>query len=91
MTPRKIKTVILVDDSMSVRALVTPCSEILMSPQMTEGNLWLQAREALGGIVDIANSRGTKGIDLHFMHQEEFYANMRVCTSTEISAWRSFD
>ncbi|KAG6330684.1 hypothetical protein ID866_8402 [Astraeus odoratus] len=52
----EIKAVILVDDSIS----------------MTEGNLWQQARGALGGIVDIANRYGSTGIDLHFMHDVEF-------------------
>ncbi|KAL4077549.1 hypothetical protein J3A83DRAFT_4046134, partial [Scleroderma citrinum] len=55
----EIKTVILVDDSISV-----------------EGNLWLQAREALGGIVDIANRHGPKGVDLHFMHRDGYAANL---------------
>lgn len=52
--------------------------------QMTEGNLWLQAREALGGIVDIANRHGPKGIDLHFMHQEGHAENLHVSISPKI-------
>ncbi|KAG1740160.1 uncharacterized protein EDB91DRAFT_1248481 [Suillus paluster] len=55
------KTVILIDDSIS----------------MTEGNSWNQVREALAGIVDLAIQYGSKGIDLHFMHQNTFAENMR--------------
>lgn len=44
---------------------------------MAEGDLWEQAREALAGIVDIANQYGSKGIDLHFMHQDEYGPNMQ--------------
>lgn len=56
----EIKTVILVDDSLS----------------MTEGNLWVQAREALAGIVDIANRYGSKGVDLHFLHGDAYGENI---------------
>ncbi|KAG2072049.1 hypothetical protein BDR04DRAFT_1097325 [Suillus decipiens] len=55
------KTVILIDDSMS----------------MAEGDSWNQVREALGGIVDLAIQYGSKGLDLHFMHQTQFAENMR--------------
>ncbi|KAG1866033.1 hypothetical protein F4604DRAFT_1928350 [Suillus subluteus] len=55
------KTVILIDDSIS----------------MAEGDSWNQVREALGGIVDIAIQYGSKGLDLHFMHQNQFAENMR--------------
>ncbi|KAG2143471.1 uncharacterized protein EDB93DRAFT_1252074 [Suillus bovinus] len=55
------KTVILIDDSIS----------------MAEGDLWSQMREALAGIVDLAIQYGSKGIDLHFMHQTQFAENMR--------------
>lgn len=55
-----IKTVILVDDSLS----------------MTEGNLWVQAREALAGIIDIANRYGSKGVDLHFLHGDAYGENL---------------
>ncbi|KAG1816351.1 uncharacterized protein BJ212DRAFT_1480799 [Suillus subaureus] len=55
------KTVILIDDSIS----------------MAEGDSWNQVREALGGIVDIAIQYGSKGLDLHFMHQTQFAENMR--------------
>jgi hypothetical protein len=55
------KTVILIDDSIS----------------MAEGDSWNQVREALGGIVDIAIQYGSKGLDLHFMHQSQFAENMR--------------
>jgi hypothetical protein len=56
----EIKTVIVIDDSMS----------------MQEGNLWELAREALAGIVDIANQYGSKGADIHFMHTDDFAPNM---------------
>ncbi|KAI6148016.1 hypothetical protein BKA82DRAFT_4147326 [Pisolithus tinctorius] len=56
----EIKTVILVDDSLS----------------MTEGNLWVQAREALAGIIDIANRYGSKGVDLHFLHGDAYGENI---------------
>lgn len=55
------KTVILIDDSIS----------------MTEGDSWSQVREALAGIVDLAIQYGSKGLDLHFMHQHQFAENMR--------------
>jgi len=45
---------------------------------MTEGNLWFQAREAVEGLVDIVNWRGTKGIDLHFIHHEGIYGDLQV-------------
>jgi hypothetical protein len=45
---------------------------------MAEGDSWNQVREALGGIVDIAIQYGSKGLDLHFMHQSQFAENMRV-------------
>jgi len=57
----EIKTVIVIDDSMS----------------MQEGNLWVQAREALAGIVDIANKYGSKGADIHFMHWDDYAPNMQ--------------
>lgn len=55
------KTVILIDDSIS----------------MNEGDSWNQVREALAGIVDLAIQYGSKGLDLHFMHQHSFAENMR--------------
>ena len=51
---------------------------------MTDGNLWTQAMEALGGIVDIANRHGPRGVDLHFMHQDGFAENMHVSTISDI-------
>jgi Mg-chelatase subunit ChlD len=57
----EIKTIIVVDDSMS----------------MQEGSLWEQAREALAGIVDIANQYGSKGSDIHFMHQDDYAPSMQ--------------
>ncbi|KAG1720398.1 hypothetical protein EDB19DRAFT_2029883 [Suillus lakei] len=55
------KTVILIDDSIS----------------MADGDSWNQVREALAGIVDLAMQYGSKGLDLHFMHQHQFAENMR--------------
>ncbi|KAG1774736.1 hypothetical protein EV702DRAFT_1122413, partial [Suillus placidus] len=55
------KTAILIDDSIS----------------MAEGDSWSQMREALAGIVDLAIQYGSKGLDLHFMHQDQFAENMR--------------
>jgi hypothetical protein len=49
---------------------------------MAEGDSWNQVREALAGIVDLAIQYGSKGLDLHFMHQSQFAENMRV--------WESF-
>ncbi|KAG8215207.1 hypothetical protein J3R82DRAFT_8748 [Butyriboletus roseoflavus] len=57
----EIKTVIVIDDSMS----------------MQEGNLWEQTREALAGIVDIANKYESKGTDIHFMHGDDYAPNMQ--------------
>ena len=45
---------------------------------MQEGNLWEQAREALAGIVDIANQYGSKGADIHLMHMDDYAPNMLV-------------
>ena len=45
---------------------------------MQEGNLWEQAREALGGIVEIANQYGSKGADIHFVHLDDFAENILV-------------
>ena len=45
---------------------------------MQEGNLWEQAREALAGIVEIANQYGSKGADIHFMHSDDYAPNMLV-------------
>lgn len=45
---------------------------------MQDGNLWAQTREALAGIVDIANRYGSKGADIHFMHIDEYAPNMKV-------------
>ncbi|KIJ61245.1 hypothetical protein HYDPIDRAFT_31547 [Hydnomerulius pinastri MD-312] len=66
----EIKTVVLIDDSIS----------------MAEGDLWAQAREALAGIVDIANKYGSKGTDIHFMHQDVYGPNMQSKSySTKLS------
>ncbi|KAI9463132.1 hypothetical protein HD554DRAFT_1415686 [Boletus coccyginus] len=64
----EIKTVIVIDDSLS----------------MQDGNLWAQTREALAGIVDIANRHGSKGADIHFMHIDEYAPNMQ--SSAEVNA-----
>lgn len=45
---------------------------------MQEGNLWELTREALAGIVDIANQYGSKGADIHFMHGDDYAPNMQV-------------
>lgn len=52
---------------------------------MAEADLWSQMREALAGIVDLAIQYGSKGIDLHFMHQTQFAENMRVWESVRWS------
>jgi hypothetical protein len=57
----EIKTVIVIDDSIS----------------MQQGNLWELTREALAGIVDIANQYGSRGSDIHFMHGDEYAQNMQ--------------
>lgn len=36
---------------------------------MTAENLFLQAREAIAGIVEISGSHGPSGMDLHLLHQ----------------------
>ncbi|KAG6374071.1 hypothetical protein JVT61DRAFT_4712 [Boletus reticuloceps] len=53
-------------------------SSLTDSMSMQEGNLWEQAREALAGIVDIANQYGSKGADIHFMHWDDYAPNMQV-------------
>jgi hypothetical protein len=45
---------------------------------MTEGESWNQVGEALAGIVDIAMQYGSKGLDMHFMHEEQFAENIKV-------------
>jgi len=45
---------------------------------MTEGSLWREAKEAVGGLVDIASHHGNKGIDLHFMHHDGIYRDLQV-------------
>jgi hypothetical protein len=45
---------------------------------MQQGNLWELTREALAGIVDIANQYGSRGSDIHFMHGDEYAQNMQV-------------
>ncbi|KAG1778067.1 hypothetical protein EV702DRAFT_1186762 [Suillus placidus] len=39
--------------------------------------MWMVMREALAGIVDLTIQYGSKGLDLHFMHQNQFAENMR--------------
>ncbi|OAX33491.1 hypothetical protein K503DRAFT_804324 [Rhizopogon vinicolor AM-OR11-026] len=60
------KTVILIDDSIS----------------MAEEQSWTLVREALAGIVDLANQYGSQGIDLHFLHHHDFHKNIK--TSREV-------
>ncbi|KAH7909999.1 hypothetical protein BJ138DRAFT_1114507 [Hygrophoropsis aurantiaca] len=62
----EIKTVILVDDSLSM-----------------EGALWEQAREALSGVADLANKYGSKGIDLFFLHQDEYFTELKTKHAVE--------
>ena len=45
---------------------------------MIEGNIWLQAREAVEGLVDIVDWRGAKGVDLHFIHHAGIYRDLQV-------------
>jgi len=45
---------------------------------MAEEESWTLVREALGGIVDLANKYGSQGIDLHFLHQDEYHTNIKV-------------
>jgi hypothetical protein len=42
------------------------------------GTSWDQVGEALAGIVDIAMKYGSKGLDLYFMHEEQFAENIKV-------------
>ena len=39
---------------------------------------WTLVHEALGGIVDLANRYGSQGIDLHFLHQDDYHKNIKV-------------
>ncbi|KAH7924323.1 hypothetical protein BV22DRAFT_514413 [Leucogyrophana mollusca] len=48
-----------------------------------EGTLWAQAREALGGVVDLANKYGSKGIDLFFLHQDGYEPNLKTKREVE--------
>ncbi|KAG1744466.1 hypothetical protein EDB19DRAFT_1961796 [Suillus lakei] len=58
------KTVILIDDSIS----------------MSDGDPWNLVQEALAGIINPTIQYGSKGLDLHFMHQYQFAKNMRSRT-----------
>lgn len=51
---------------------------------MSEGNIWHQAKEAVGGLIDVDNRRATKGVDLHFMHHEGFHRDLQVRINSEI-------
>ncbi|KAG2143864.1 hypothetical protein BD769DRAFT_1347846, partial [Suillus cothurnatus] len=62
------KTVVLIDDSISVG--------------MAEEQSWTLVREALAGIADLATRYGSQGIDLHFLHHENFHQNIK--TSQEV-------
>ncbi|KAJ8595015.1 hypothetical protein M405DRAFT_418668 [Rhizopogon salebrosus TDB-379] len=42
------------------------------------GTSWDQVGEALAGIVDIAMKYGSKGLDLYFMHEEQFAENIKT-------------
>lgn len=48
---------------------------------MTAGDLFLQAREAIAGIVEISGSHGLSGVDLHLLHQDVFAENVVVSRS----------
>ncbi|KIM60012.1 hypothetical protein SCLCIDRAFT_975800 [Scleroderma citrinum Foug A] len=64
-------TVFLVDEALSA----------------AEGNLFLQAREAIAGIVEICANQGFRGVDVHLLHQDVFAENiLSVDDLTEIFA-----
>lgn len=46
--------------------------------QMAEEQSWTLVREALAGIADLANQYGSQGIDLHFLHDDNFHRNIKV-------------
>lgn len=58
------KTVFLVDES------------LLETEGNLLSNLFLEARDAIAGIVELSNSRGLRGIDLHMLHQDGYAENM---------------
>ena len=43
-----------------------------------EGNLFLRAREAIAGFVEISASHRLMGIDIHLVHQNVFAENILV-------------
>jgi hypothetical protein len=45
---------------------------------MAEEHSWTLVHEALAGIADIANQYGSQGIDLHFLHHDDFHKNIKV-------------
>lgn len=49
---------------------------------MAEEQSWTLVRGALAGIADLANQYGSQGIDLHFLHQEHYHQNIKVCLAT---------
>jgi hypothetical protein len=49
---------------------------------MAEEQSWTLVREALAGIADLATRYGSQGIDLHFLHHENFHQNIKVCLAT---------
>ncbi|KAG1722980.1 hypothetical protein EDB19DRAFT_1834776 [Suillus lakei] len=54
----KILTMFVIDD--------------ILKSFIRDGNSWNRVREALAGIVDLTIQYGSKGLDLHFMHQHQF-------------------
>jgi len=45
---------------------------------VTAENLFLQAREAISGIMEISGSHGLSGVDLHLLHQDVCAENVVV-------------
>jgi hypothetical protein len=43
-----------------------------------EGELWLQARDALAGVAHLSHTKGGEGLDIYCLNNPEFRIDLRV-------------
>jgi hypothetical protein len=43
-----------------------------------DGELWLQARDALAGVAHLSHSKGGEGLDIYCLNNPEFRLDLRV-------------
>ncbi|KAL0957834.1 hypothetical protein HGRIS_000019 [Hohenbuehelia grisea] len=64
---------ISVDDQYSLRQLSEVKTVILVDDsQSMAGKRWVDARDALAGVVDSVSQYGQEGVDIHFLNEERF-------------------